>query len=528
MNIYLTGMIISLAAYMLIATVISRRIRTMEDYYVAGRRAPVPLISGSLIASFTGVGMFMGDPAVCYEGVFSSIMLMATLQSSGYIIGAVFFGRYLRRSGVLTVAAFFEKRFCSRPLHILASVTSIIMMTVYLLSVMQGIGTMMSVVTGLSYNLCIALALIVFTFISVMSGSRGVLITDTVMSFVFLLATVLSILYIAGYTGGWFPSVQKIAADPALTDLLSWHGRPGVLYDSGAENVAWGLLYGVVWMSVCMVGPWQSSRYLMAKDEHVVIRSAFPAVICVFLLEFTACMMAVFVNLINPSLTDSSQVLIWTAMHVMPGLLGVLLLTGVLAAGISSATTFLSLIGTSVANDILYKKSENRILTGRIAMIVCALVVLGITITNPPAVFWVMYMGSSIVAASWLPVAIGAIASRRLTKAGAFAGMLTGFLVCFLLRLITGVVGANLPVWFEPSLAGMCCNTLAMVIVSLFTKPTAEEQAARTALFVAPPETGDAKAVRLTMRAAKISLLAGVVIALVLIAFWALPYLTAV
>ena len=36
------------------------------------------------------------------------------------------------------------------------------------------------------------------------------------------------------------------------------------------------MVIGVAWSLVVAVSPWQSSRYLMAKDEHVVIQSYSP------------------------------------------------------------------------------------------------------------------------------------------------------------------------------------------------------------------------------------------------------------
>ena len=356
MNIYFTGMCIAMAVYLIVGVVVSKKVKTANDFYVAGRQAPVILIAGSLIASYTSTGMFMGDAAQCYEGVFASILIFAGMQSAGYIIGAIFFGRYLRRSDVLTIPEFFGKRFCSRKMRILSAVTAIIMMSVYLLSVIQGIGTLMSAVTGVNYNICIIMAMVVLTVLTVISGSRGVLITDTIMAGIFTMAVVIGVMFISGETGGWFNSIKSIASNPEFTSYLSWGGKPGPLYNTGVENVIWGLVYGVVWMSVCMVGPWQSSRYLMAKNEHAVVKSAPISAIGVFLLEFLVGISAVMVNVVNPDL-ESSNVMIWAAMNLMPRLLGVLLLTGVLSAGISSATTFLSLIGASVAKSRDAKRS---------------------------------------------------------------------------------------------------------------------------------------------------------------------------
>ncbi len=527
MNHYLLGMIIAMAVYIVIGLVISRKIRGAEDFYVAGRRAPVLLIAGSMIASYTSTGMFMGDAAQAYEGVFTPMILFAGMQSAGYIIGAVFFGRYLRRSRVMTIPEFFGKRFRSGAMRTLAAVTAVIMMTVYLLSVMQGIGTLMNLVTGVSYHLCIILALVVFTFISVTSGSRGVLITDTLMAALFTLALVAGALCIAGNVGGWYPAIQKLAADPATTAHLSWAGKPGPLYQTGAENTVWGLVYGVVWMGVCMVGPWQSSRYQMAKNEHVVVRSSFYSAIGVFLLEFLACIAAVMVNRANPSLNPSSHVLIWASMNLMPLWLGVILLTGVLSAGISSATTFLSLIGTSAAYDIFRVQDERKsILTGRIAMVVTSLVVLAAAVFNPPSIFWIMFLGGAVAASSWMPVALASVFSKRLTKAGAFCGMLFGFLGCFGLKLYASLSGISLPVYLDPSIVGMVCNVVAMIIVSALTRVTDEEKEAREALFVMPESEKDPVEITKTMRSAKLSVMIGAIVFAILLVLWIVPYYT--
>ena len=172
MNIYFAGMCVAILFFLGLSCLISKKVKNAEDFYVAGRKAPLILIAGSMIASYTSTGLFMGDAAEAYQGAFSAI-IVANMQSAGYILGAVFFGRYLRRSGAMTIPEFFGQRFCSGKMRMLSAVTAMIMMSVYLLSVIQGVGTLMNVVTGISYNVCIVIAIVVFTFISVASGSFG-------------------------------------------------------------------------------------------------------------------------------------------------------------------------------------------------------------------------------------------------------------------------------------------------------------------------------------------------------------------
>lgn len=527
MNIYLIGMCVAMVVFLGISYVVSKKVKTANDFYVAGRKAPLFLIAGSMIASYTSTGMFMGDAAEAFEGALSPMLLFAGMQSAGYIIGAVFFGRYLRRSGAMTIPEFFGKRFCSKKMRVLAAVTAIIMMTVYLLSVMQGVGTLMNLVTGLDYNICIVIALVVFTFITVVSGSRGVLITDTLMAALFTISMLVSVVFIANAAGGWFPAITKLAENIDTRSLLSWAGKPGALYNTGVDNMVWGISYGIVWMSVCAVGPWQSSRYLMAKDEHTVIRTAPIAAFGVFVLEFFVCMAAALINALNPELASSSHVWIWAAMNVVPTVLGVVLMTGVLSAGISSATTFLSLIGASVANDIVPHEGQKSINLGRIAMIIVSAIVLICALFNPPAIFVIMFLGGATAASSWMPVAFASILSKRVTKTGAFCGMLSGMVGCLAANLIQSFGGVTLPSYLDPAIIGIACNVIAIVVGSALTQVTPEEKTARAELFVMPESEKNPVEVKKTMKWAKASVIVGVAMTVLLLVFWVIPYLAA-
>ena len=79
--------------------------------------------------------------------------------------------------------------------------------------------------------------------------------------------------------------------------------------------------------------------------------------------------------------------MIWAATHVLPPVIGMLLLIGISAAGISSASTFLSLIGFSVVNDILPDAGDDRkkLARSRWAMLAVSLVVLVLGVSQSPA-----------------------------------------------------------------------------------------------------------------------------------------------
>ena len=524
-DIYFWGICITMLVYVVVGMLISRGVKTANDFFVAGRQAPSYLITGSLVASFIGVGLFMGDVGECYSGFFSPIMVAVGILSVGYIVGSVVFGRYLRRSKAMTIAGFFEKRFASKPMKYLVTVTGLFIMLVYMLSCVQGIGTLMTVVTGVDYNICIALAVLAFTLIAATSGSKGVLITDTIMFSVFSIATVIGAFVISSEVGGWETGVTEMATYEGIKGILSWGGNPEYFYPTGTENMIWAVGYGIAWMSVLMVAPWQSSRYLMAKNEHTVIRSSILASVAVFLIEFLMCMAGVFVQKLNPGMEEPSHALIWASMNIMPTVLGIIVLSGVCAAGISSATTFLSLIGSNIANDICSLDGKKSLIVGKLSIVAVSVIVLMLCISNPPAIFWITYLGATIIACSWMPVAIASIWSKRVTKAGAFAGMLTGFVVSTTMKIYLSAKGITLPIYFDPFFVGLASNIIAMVICSACTKVTDKEKEERALLFVMPEEEKDPAEIKKTLRGAKLAIALGAVVTVALLALWVIPYL---
>ena len=85
-----------------------RNVKQLDDYFVAGRRAPTILILGASVMSSVA---FLGEAGFTYDGQMGPYMLFPGISAAGYVIGALLFGRYLRRSEASTVAEFFGQRF---------------------------------------------------------------------------------------------------------------------------------------------------------------------------------------------------------------------------------------------------------------------------------------------------------------------------------------------------------------------------------------------------------------------------------
>ncbi len=151
MNGYAIGIAISLLVYIVIGNWAGRKVKHLDDFLVAGRRAPTLLILGTLVASAVGTNSFLGDTGFAYSGYVAALIFQIPPTVLGYMFGSLFFGRYIRRARSKTVAEFFGGRFNSRRIQTFAALTVIFGLGGYLMTVTQGAALIISQVTDFTY-----------------------------------------------------------------------------------------------------------------------------------------------------------------------------------------------------------------------------------------------------------------------------------------------------------------------------------------------------------------------------------------
>ena len=389
MNPYTIGILVSLAVYLAVGTYVGRKVKHLDDYFVAGRQAPTLLIVGTLVASLLSTTAFLGEVGMAYSGYGALILALVAINVTGYIAGALFFGRHLRRSRALTVPEYFGQRFASRRVQSVAGIMIVVGLGAYLMAVTQGTALVVTEVSNVPYRLSLFVVWAGYTAFTFYSGSRGVVINDTMMFLLFTVAAFVAMGCVVAAVGGWYPAVEALATFGEKPGIISWHGftGPGANWETPADALTWSVILGLAWSVVVAVSPWQASRYLMAKNEHVVIRSGCGAGLALLALYPALMFCGAAINVADPRIEPPEGAMIWAAQHLMPTLAGVIVTAGIAAAGLSSATTFLSLVAFSASHDIVPREKADegtRLRISRWSMIGVGVVALALSMVVPP------------------------------------------------------------------------------------------------------------------------------------------------
>lgn len=67
------------------------------------------------------------------------------------------------------------------------------------------------------------------------------------------------------------------------------------------DYLIWAIILDLAWGVVYAVSPWQSSRHLMARNEHVVLRAAIYTCIVVIVMQILIYGVGGLINLESPT-----------------------------------------------------------------------------------------------------------------------------------------------------------------------------------------------------------------------------------
>lgn len=473
---------------------------TSEDFFVASHSIGPVLLLMSIFGTTMTAFALVGSTGESYRTGIGVYGKMASW--SGLVHAAVFFfigiplWAFGKRHGHLTQIQYFRSRFDSNVIGYLLFPILVGLVIPYLLLGLLGAGGVMSSLTAGAFpeafastdgglppwltGLVICSVVLAYIFVG---GLRGAAWANTFQTVVFMATGVVAFVVISRGIGG----VEK------ATQLVIAH-HPEKLVRGEAVGHLQFLSYGFIPLSACMF-PHLFQHWLTARSAKTFRLTVIAHPIFIMIVWVPTVLLGVWAtsalmpdgSLIVPEAhPPNSELAIMVKKLTSPLLAGVLG-AGILAAIMSSLDSQFLCLGTIFTEDIVLhhfgrsKFSEPQIiLMARCFIVGIVTVTYLFSLAEPRHVFtlgvW-CFSGFSAL----FPLVFASIYWKRVTTPGAIASILTTALVWFVLfrNAQYGADRGYLFLQMMPAATIFACSAVALVAVSLLTKPPRAEVVAR-------------------------------------------------
>ncbi|TKC91187.1 sodium:solute symporter family protein [Trinickia terrae] len=451
---------------------------SLEQWSVGGRSFGTAfvflLMAGEIYTTFT----FLGGSGFAY-GKGAAVFYILPYGTLAYIFSYWLLPpiwRYAKANRLISQPHFLASKYASPSLGVLVALVDVAALIPYLVLQFKGLGIIVSTASygAISSAAAIWIGAVVVTVYVIVSGVRGsawnsVVKDLTILAVVLFLGIYLPIHYYGGL-GSMFQAIN--AAKPGFLTFPD-KGMSVVWFQSTVLLTALGFF---MW-------PHTFGSIFTAKDERIFRRNAavLPLYQLILLFVFFVGFAAV---LKVPGLkgSDIDLSLFHLSLQAFdPWFVGVIGAAGVLTALVPGSMILIT-AATLLANDVyrgaLARQADDRQIArlARVLVPVIALVAVWFTLKGGETIVALLLMGYSFVTQLFPAVLCSLAARNRVTKQGAFAGIVAGVAVVAATTLTKTTVAQLFP--FLPDrlkdvnigFLALALNVIVLIVVSALTQ----------------------------------------------------------
>ena len=440
---------------LLVSIGFSRRMKNLEDFFLASRKLPFFLVYLSLTASWIGASSTIISVDEAFSHGVSSFWIMGLPAVLTVAVFAFFLSAPIRRLPIITLPDLVEIRY-GRIVRHMAAVLIVWYMTVLAASQMTALGSFLMPLIGKSYFTCILLGTCVVLIYSVLGGFFSVALTDGIQ-FLFL-----SIGFIC-----LFVFLTGKASFGELITFASQEGRPDYFnFFFEVKRNLWILIsFTLAWI----ISPIAWQRIQAARSDHAA-KKGLMAAGGTFLVFYGIVLMAgmlawaVYKDLMPGQNTLSMMISSKTDL-----MLGGIIFTAIAAAIMSTLDTAINTGAMSLTRDIyqriFFPEGIKRVVLASRSM---TLLIAGIALliaSQIRSILLSLGLASEIMAVGFFIPGIAMIFMRKKAPWAGFLSLALGILFSltgFLSQM--GVISKILPEWPYSVLYGLLLSFSGFMI----------------------------------------------------------------
>lgn len=461
--VYQVTVIGYVAILIAISVWLSLRVKTKDDFIVAGRRLTWPILVGTLLATWIGSGSIFGGGTLGYRQGFAALW-----QPAGAWFGIIviyFVAARARRFGQFTVPDLMEARY-NATARVLATIATILSYTIIVSYQFRGGARVIELVfPSVSYNWGVFYTFLFATAFTVLAGLMSVAYTDIANGSIIVIATSVAVPTLIYSAGGW--NEVQANLDPSHFTLL------GTMSFKEAMN------YFLPTMFLLLGNAGMYQRFFAARDEREARRSVVGWVIGLLLVETLVIALAV-VGSSMPQFRNlpAESIIPAVARQGLPVFIGCMMLAAIVAIVLSTANSFLLVPATNVARDIYQrfvnpKASERQVLLlSRLSVVLLAGLAFFMSMQFFKDILDAVVAAYTIYGASIAPALLAIFFWKRATAAGGTSSILAGFGIGVIWEIWRGFdLGGTggFPFGLETIYSSLLASFVALIVVSLLT-----------------------------------------------------------
>ena len=436
-----------------------RGTQSATDYMLGGRKTHPYVMAMSYGATFISTSAIIGFGGAAAVFGMSLLWLPFLNIFLGIFIAFWLFGGRTRRMGLRLDAHTFPellgRRFQSRFIQGAAAVIIFLFIPMYASAVLTGAAKYLAHQFAIDYSAALFVFSVIIALYVVMGGIKGVMYTDALQATVMLIG--LSALLVLTYNRlGGVSHAHQMLTDMAgkVPDKLLAAGHQGWTAMPKFGSPLWWVAISTITMGVgigVLAQPQLAVRYMTVKSGKELNRAIPIGGIFILLTAGVAYIAGALSNVFFDQTAgkislamvggDVERIIPMYLQKATPEWFSVLFMLTLMSAAMSTLSSQFHIMGTSLGRDLVeeslkVKKKGRGVLATRFGVLagilisVCLSYIIelrfGKTGTAIVARGTAIFFG--LCAGAFLPIYIGALWSRSITRAGAIAGMLAGAL----------------------------------------------------------------------------------------------------
>lgn len=470
--------LILLLAFLFVMVVVGvwgmRKTSTLNDFFLGGRSCGPWMSAFAYGTTYFSAVVFIGFAGkqgwgfgfnALWIGVGNAI-LGATLA---WILLAARTRRMTQNLDTMTMPEFLEARYDSDHIKMIAAVLIFVFLLPYSASVFKGLGHLFQQTFHISFDFSLIILVGITGLYLVLGGYSAVTVTDFIQGFIMLGGTIAMVIVMTMKAGGLKEAITTVSANYDIHVPAAQ--QPSVLTIASLVFMTsfgtWGM-------------PQMVQKFYAVKDESVIKKASVITTIFALVIGvaayFTGVLSHVFFDVESvPKLATGGidfDMIMPTLMttYLPEGLLAIIMIL-VLSASMSTLASMILVSSSAITVDLykgyLKKDVSEKTSVGMMRALSALFILVSYAISRLQIGFIVTLMSLSwgVLSGAFMAPYILGIYSKKVTKAGAYAGLFAGSGSAIILTMTMGA--ANSPL---ASSIAMIIPFIVTPVVSAFTK----------------------------------------------------------